>query len=87
MILHAGVVEGGTELTLLACERIRRPHVLVDCSVNSAAEAAALLARFVREHGIECLNVAGPRESKWAGARDCAYRVISGALAELTSSS
>lgn len=76
-ILHAGEVSGGTELTLLACERHRKPHVVVDGAALSPAQAAEVVAGFVREHAIGTLNVAGPRGSKWAKARDFAFEVVS----------
>ncbi len=68
VILHRGPVAGGTELTLYACERHARPHLLVDAATVDAAGAAAAIAAFVRAHGVRTLNVAGPRESKWPGA-------------------
>jgi hypothetical protein len=65
-ILFNEVLLGGTLLTLNLCKREGRPHVVIDVSKVSAVEAAAEIARFVEEHGVNVLNVAGPRASGWA---------------------
>src|ERR1700681_4401528 len=64
-ILFHGVLGGGTLLTLELCKREGKPHVVIDASKTSASEAADEIARFVEEHEIRVLNVAGPRTSGW----------------------
>jgi hypothetical protein len=64
-ILFHGVLGGGTLLTLNLCKRDGKPHVVIDASKTLESEAAAELARFVDEHDIRVLNVAGPRSSGW----------------------
>jgi len=39
-----------------------------------------MAAGFIDAHGIQTLNVAGPRASKWPGAADWAHTVIAGVL-------
>jgi len=43
----------------------------------NAADAAGQAAAFIAAHSIAVLNVAGPRESKHAGARDFSRSVVS----------
>lgn len=77
LILNAGDLEGGTALTQIFCEQEDKPCLVIDAVVIGTAEAAERAAAFVAEHGVETLNVAGPRASKWAGAYDYAYAAIS----------
>ena len=65
-ILFYGVLVGGTLLTLNLCKLEGKPHVVTDASKTSESVAAAEIARFVEEHDIRVLNVAGPRSSHWA---------------------
>ena len=64
-ILFHGVLGGGTLLTLNLCKREGKPHLVIDASKASESEAAVEIARFVGEHNIRALNVAGPRASGW----------------------
>ena len=64
-ILFHGVLGGGTLLTLNLCKRESKPRVVIDASKISESAAAAEIARFVEEHEIPVLNVAGPRLSGW----------------------
>ena len=52
---------------------------LSNAKLDTAAAAEALLA-FIEEHGIETLNVAGPRESKEPGIHDWVREVLETAL-------
>jgi hypothetical protein len=67
---------GGTEFTLHCCKQLQRPYALIDAAKISAEDAAQLVANLVREHKIEILNVAGPRQSEWLGGYDYAFRAI-----------
>jgi hypothetical protein len=64
-ILFHRVLGGGTLLTLNLCRREGKPHAVIDASKTSESAAAAEIARFVEEHDIHVLNVAGPRLSHW----------------------
>jgi hypothetical protein len=68
-IIYFDRPEGGTELTLALCLKRHRPYKLIDAAEIARARAGELLARFVLEHGIQVLNVAGPRGSR----EPCAY--------------
>ena len=52
-------------MTLNLCKREGKPHVVIDASKISESAAADAIARFVDEHDIHVLNVAGPRLSGW----------------------
>ena len=75
-ILYCGEPEGGTRQTRLYCKEHGRPCELIDALRASPQEAAARIAAFVAANDIGTLNVAGPRASKWPGARDYAYATV-----------
>ena len=75
-ILHSGELEGGTRLTQVYCVENGKPCEVVDASGVTPRKAARRLAGFVRRHSIAVLNIAGPRASKWPGARDYADETI-----------
>lgn len=76
LILHFGGPTGGTLRTLQLCEQHRKPYLALDALTVEAEEAAARAAAFVAERAIEVLNVAGPRESTRAGARQYAQAAV-----------
>ena len=65
LILHRGPLHQGTLLTLQICGELGKPVCMVDASATSAEDAAVEARRFIEQHGIERLNVAGPRRSHW----------------------
>lgn len=65
LILHRGPLKQGTLLTLQICRELGKPVCLVDANTSSADDAAVAAQRFVEQHHIERLNVAGPRRSHW----------------------
>lgn len=75
-ILYFGELEGGTEQTLHDCLQRGKPYQLIDAADVQPIRAAQLLSDFVRNHGVQVLNVAGPRASKAPKARDYAYKAI-----------
>jgi len=76
LILHRGPLTQGTLLTLTVCRELGKPLCLVDAETTSPAMAAIEARQFIEAHGIEHLNVAGPRESHWMHARDYAFDAI-----------
>lgn len=79
-LVYFETLEGGTALTVTCCRQARKPFVLIDTASLSVDQAVADLRAFVREHGIQVLNVAGPRRSKWTGAFDAAYGLVAALL-------
>lgn len=60
LILHRGVIKGGTALTIGLAKKYGRPLLLIDLSQSPSPEAAS---DWISENSIGVLNVAGPRES------------------------
>jgi hypothetical protein len=76
VIFYQGKLFGGTEDTLRFCIEQNRPYLLIDAIKLPAQGAAELIADFVRENGIHTLNVAGPRQTEWAGGYDYAFQAL-----------
>jgi len=75
-IIYLDKLRGGTEQTVRFCVEQKRPHELIDAAKIAAERAARLITKFVREHKIDILNVAGPRESEWANGYAYAFRAL-----------
>jgi hypothetical protein len=65
-ILFSESIKGGTLFTHDVCRRELKPYIMLDATRISESGAAAAIVRFVEEHEIQVLNVAGPWLSKWA---------------------
>lgn len=64
LILHRGPLRGGTRLTERLARGYGRPCLRVDLEQPPATE---LVRRWLVEHAVAVLNVAGPRESQAPG--------------------
>lgn len=73
LILHTGRILGGTALTRRYARRHRKPLRIVDLT---SAEPPENVVAWIREQRIECLNVAGPRESSCAGIGELAAEYL-----------
>ena len=82
-LVFAGVLEGGTRLTRSCCIEVPKPWLLIDAAAMTPTDAVDALVRFIARHGIETLNVAGPRASRWPEAYDYARRLLTGVLTTL----
>lgn len=69
VIIYFGALSGGTEKTLLFCLNHKRPYLLIDASELTPERTAERIKRFVTDHSIGVLNIAGPR----AGGEPLAY--------------
>src|SRR2546429_362178 len=69
-------LEGGTGYTVGCCIEDRQPYRLIDAARYSPEDAATLMVSFVYDHDVETLNLAGPRESEWAGGYAYAFRAV-----------
>ncbi len=83
VILAKTSLTGGTRLTLELCERHAKPHLVIDAAETGEADAARLIARFIDEHDIRVLNIAGPRASLWPEAHAFATRTVRDLLGAL----
>jgi hypothetical protein len=75
-IIFRGEIEGGTGNTRDYCVEHGKPHLVVDAASAGTAQAGAAIGAFIEREAISVLNVAGPRASKWPGARDYAYAAV-----------
>ena len=76
VIIYFEKLRGGTEYTFQCCMEQQRPHELIDAAKTSAEDAAKSIIDIVRAHGIDILNVAGPRQSEWRQGYDYAFRAL-----------
>jgi len=70
---------GGTALTRDAAAQLSRPALVV-CEEDGVASGAAGVAAFVKENGVETLNIAGPRESEAPGLERFVVAVLEAAF-------
>jgi hypothetical protein len=77
LILFRGALQGGTELTFRLAQRHHKPHLLMDLAGEIDVEG---LTRWLLEHQIRTLNVAGPRESSAPGICEETRRLLQKAL-------
>jgi len=75
-ILYSGTLEGGTRQTMIHCVEHSKPFELIDAGSTAPRDAALKLAAFIERNRLSVLNIAGPRASKWPGARDHAYQTV-----------
>ena len=81
LILAPGLLTGGTRLTDRLAGKLGKPLLVVDATEVTVKEAVSTVHAFLHLHGIEVLNVAGPRASQWFGGIAFARAVIDGVLA------
>jgi hypothetical protein len=67
VILFSATLSGGTLLTRNLCAREKSPFIVLDAKQITKLRAADAIVRFVEEHEIQVLNIAGPRLSGWPG--------------------
>ena len=76
-------LRGGSAETAQFCVEQKRLHVVIDAAETSPEDAAQLILDLVREHKIDILNVAGPRQSEWPEGYAYVFRVLEKFLAML----
>jgi hypothetical protein len=76
VILFSATLSGGMLLTRNLCVREKRPFVVLDSKKLAALRAADAIVRFVDEHEIQVLNIAGPRLSGWPEGYRFALQVV-----------
>lgn len=82
-ILYEGILSSssGTRLTRDLCELLERPCILIGArEIPDPVAAAEAVVKFIEDHHIETLNVAGPRASGWPDGYRFALNVISGVI-------
>ena len=81
LILAGGELTGGTALTRRVAVELGKPHLVIDPSCASTAEAVRQVRRWIEEQGIAVLNIAGPRESDSPGIYERARSLLLALLA------
>jgi Circularly permutated YpsA SLOG family len=81
VILAPGDLTGGTDLTRAFCHQSGKPLLVIDAARVVESDSAVQIARFVEQHSIRTLNVAGPRASGWSRAHEYAERTVRALLA------
>jgi len=76
VILHSGALFGGTLLTQKFCVREKKPLIALDAQGITNLRAAATIVQFIEAHGIQVINVAGPRLSDWPAGYRYALGVV-----------
>jgi hypothetical protein len=76
LVVTFGLASGGTARTIELCQKLGRPHCLVDAAITPLEEAVRQAAQFVTEEGVRRLNVAGPRASTEPRGYEYAYALV-----------
>ena len=76
LVIHAGELEGGTAQTVDFCRAHGKPCLLIDSNAVTPEAAAAMVRRFVAQHLIAVLNVAGPRASRHPKIYEYALAIV-----------
>lgn len=79
-ILFYQTLSGGTKLTRDMCIREKKPFIVLDATQIAVERAVKAVLRFIGEHEISTLNVAGPRASGWPEGYQFALAVVSGVI-------
>ncbi len=79
LILHRGLLRGGTALTAQLARQHGKPCLVVDLDEPGKPRT---VRRWLEENGIRTLNVAGPRESQSPGIAAAAASFLRGLLVE-----
>lgn len=85
LVIYYAEPDGGTALTVTLCEKLGRPHLLIDAAQVTQQAAADRALAFVKSNRIAILNVAGPRASKQPGGHAYTRAVVRALLNALVS--
>lgn len=83
LILYFGQLSGGTELTREFCVAHGKPHLLIDALQLAVEPAIASAGRFIQQHQVAVLNIAGPRGSAQPQGQAFARQVVAGLIREI----
>lgn len=76
LIIYSGMPVSGTALTIEFCLKQKKPFKLIDRELVTPEQAATAIERFLEEHEVACLNVAGPREGRTPGIHAYTCQVL-----------
>ena len=80
LIFSRGKLTGGSALTRKLAKQHDKPWVHLGLDQMDEAIAADIIAGWIDRHGIQVVNVAGPRASKDPGIHDVAIGVLENVL-------
>jgi hypothetical protein len=80
LIIAAGLPLSQGTLFTEECARKHGRPVLVVCECDGLKRAASQVAKFLKQHAVEVLNVAGPRESQSPGLGPFVHQVLRGGV-------
>src|SRR6267378_7158553 len=84
LVISNGEPMGGTRETIDRCVEMDKPHLIIDHAKIPTNEIVELVLRFVGDHHIRLLNVAGPRASQWPEGHKIAEQILSNVLRRLS---
>jgi hypothetical protein len=87
IVIYFAHLRGGTEFTVECCEHLKRSYKLIEAAKISAENASKSILDFVRDHAINILNIAGPRQSEWPEGYRYTFRALDNFLNLITSKS
>lgn len=67
LIVNCGELDGGSLATKALARHLGKPCLVVQVDTGVSVDAATRVLVWLRQHHIETLNVAGPRESERPG--------------------
>jgi hypothetical protein len=76
LITRDGKLSGGTLFTQRCAEKYGKWFLIV-CEQDDLAQSSAILRAFIKEHDVNILNVAGPRESQAQGLSSFVQKLLS----------
>lgn len=85
LIVNLGELDGGSLETQVFAQELGKPHCVVQLALGVSAEMVAGVVAWLRQHAIETLNVAGPRESKRPGIQRLTDELLKAADAAIRS--
>jgi hypothetical protein len=80
-ILFHAALAGGSKTARDFCIHEKKPFVVLDATQIVESRAIAAILRFIDEHEIQVLNVAGPRASHWPQGYGFSLSVIGSVIA------
>jgi hypothetical protein len=84
LIISSGEPIGGTRETIDRCVEMDKPHLIIDHAKIPTNEIVELVLRFVGDHHVRLLNVAGPRASQWPEGHKIIEQIVSTVLRGLS---
>ena len=72
-------LSGGTAFTKFCAEQHGRPWLVI-CERDGLPQGAAALSKFLKQHRVRTMNVAGPRESQAPGLAKFVMEMLEAAL-------